>query len=133
MPTKISPVGKKKCRPFVLQVSVMNPEADFKFELMVEKKCSPELDPIWKLVFDLFKKNTKGEFIQIIHVSYTAETAEESAGISATSVNGLTPKQAEVAIKEVHPGARKIGEGTGTAADEKKVIQGMRKIAVLGN
>lgn len=111
----------------------MNPEADFKFELLVEKKCSPELDPIWKLVFDLFKKNTKGEFVQIIHVSYTAESEQESAGIAATSVNGLTPKQAEVAVKEVHPGAKKIGEGSGTPADEKKVIQGMRKIAVLGN
>ena len=133
MPTKITTVGKKKCRPFLLEVAVISPEEDFKFSLSVEKQCSPTLDPIWKLVFDLFKKNSTGAFVQIVHVSFTAETEGQAEGIEKTANNGVNKKQTDAAIKEVHPPSKKIGEGTGTPADEKKVMAGMGKIAMLAN
>jgi hypothetical protein len=41
----------------------MNPEADFKFVISVEKQCNVDNDPIWKVIFDLDKKNSKGEFV----------------------------------------------------------------------
>jgi hypothetical protein len=128
----VVPIGKKKkCKPFILEVMVMNPEADFKFELVVEKGCTKENNPIWKLVFDLYKKNTKGEFVQIVHVSYRAQNQEEAKGIEATAINGVSRKQADIAFKEVHPNAKIIGEaGEAIPEAERKVIAGMARIAI---
>ena len=127
----IVPIAKKKCKPFILEVMVMNPEADFKFELLVEKSCTTNAEPLWKLVFDLYKKNSKGEFAQIVHVWYKAQTPQEAEGIEATAANGVTKKQADVAFKEVHPNAKIIGEaGESDPVAEKKVMAGMQKIAV---
>lgn len=127
----IVPIKKKKCKPFILEVMVMNPEADFKFELSVERSCTTDNESVWKLVFDLYKKNTKGEFVQIVHVSYRAQTAEEAKGIESTAVNGASKKQADIAFKEVHPPAKQIGEsGTASPELEAKVIKGMAKIAI---
>jgi len=129
----IVPIGKKKCKPFILEVMVMNPEADFKFELLVEKGCTAQNDPIWKLVFDLYKKNSKGELVQIVHVSFRAQTPQEEAGIEATAINGVNKKQADTVLKKVHPAAKRIGESEQPdPADEKKVVEGMTKVAVLG-
>ena len=127
----IVPIGKKKCKPFILEVMVMNPEADFKFELLVEKGCTKENNPIWKLVFDLYKKNTRGDFVQIVHVSYRAQNTEEAEGIEATAINGVSKKQSDIAFKEVHPNTKIIGEaGEAIPEVEKKVIAGMAKIAI---
>ncbi len=127
----VVPIGKKKCKPFLLEVMVMNPEADFKFELLVEKSCSKANDPIWKLVFDLYKKNSRNEFVQIVHVSYRAQTPQEAKGIEATAVKGVSKKQADIAFKEVHPNAKIVGEaGAPVPAAEKKVLNGMAKIAI---
>ena len=126
----ITPIGKKKCKPFILEVMVMNPEADFKFELLVEKTCTAEADPLWKLVFDLYKKNSKGEFVQIVHVSYRAQTPVEAAGIEATATNGVTKTQADIAFKEVHPPAKTIGESGPDPEAEKKIMAGMQKISI---
>lgn len=127
----IVPIGRKKCKPFILEVMVMNPEADFKFELLVEQGCTKENSPLWKLVFDLYKKNTKGDFIQIVHVSYRAQNTDEAEGIEATAINGVSRKQSDIAFKEVHPSIKAIGEaGEASPEAEKKVIAGMRKIAI---
>ena len=78
MATKITSMGVKKCKPFQLQVMVFSPEAGYKFELLVEQACSPAAEPIWKLIFDLYKKKAQGtDFDQIIHVSFTASTPVE--------------------------------------------------------
>jgi hypothetical protein len=133
MATNISivPIGRKKCKPFILEVMVMNPEADFKFELLVEKECTKQAEPLWKLVFDLYKKNSKGEFVQIVHVSYKAQTPEEAAGIEATAINGASKKQADIAFKELHPVAKRVGEaGESDPEAEKKLLASMAKIAI---
>jgi hypothetical protein len=130
-PVSIVPIGRKKCKPFLLEVMVMNPEEDFKFELLVEKGCTPDNDPIWKLVFDLYKKNSKGDFVQIVHVSYKAQNPDEAAGIEATADNGVSKKQADIAFKEVHPAAKAIGQAGDVDPDaEKKVMAGMSKISL---
>jgi hypothetical protein len=135
MPAKITAVSeqKKKCTPFLLDVAVMNPEADFKFAISVEKQCSIDNDPIWKLVFDLDKKNSKGEFIQVVHVSFTASTPQEAKGIENTSVAGLNKKQADVAVKKVHAAAKKVAAGDKNPKTAKTINSGMTEIAVLGN
>jgi ABC-type oligopeptide transport system ATPase subunit len=94
--------GPKVCRPFTLDVMVMNPSADFKFTLSVELACSAQADQIWKLVFDLFKK-VNNDFVQVVHVSFTAQTPVEVAGIQATGKNGVNQKQADVVVNQIHP------------------------------
>ena len=65
MAAKITKIGPQVCRPFTLDVMVMNPSADFKFTLSIEVACSPQADQIWKLVFDLYKEVLK-TFSQVI-------------------------------------------------------------------
>lgn len=135
MATKITSVAAKKmkCTPFLLDVAVMNPEADFKFAISVERQCNEDNTAIWKLVFDLDKKNSKGEFVRVVHVSFTAESAEERSGIQKTSVLGLNKQQADIVVKKVHPAAKKVAEGTATETDAKIINAGMSTIAVMGN
>jgi len=135
MATKITAVHtkKKKCTPFLLDVAVMNPEADFKFAISVEKQCSIDNDAIWKLVFDLDKKNSKGDFVRVVHVSFTAETPQEASGVKNTAETGLNKAQADVAIKKVHPAAKKIAEGSTDPKLGTIINSGMSTIAVLGN
>ena len=50
----VVPIGAKVCKPFLLEVMVFSPESGYKFKVVVERSCTPEADPIWKLVFDLY-------------------------------------------------------------------------------
>ena len=96
--------GAKVCRPFVLEVMVFSPASGFKIEVMIEKSCTPEADAIWKIVFDLFKKQATGDgFDQLVHVSFTGATPVEQKGIEATAANGINDKQADVLVNEAGP------------------------------
>jgi hypothetical protein len=110
MPDNLSvvPTGKKLCKPFVLNVMVFSPEAGFKFEVAVEKSCTPAADSLWKLVFDLYKKKADGTFDQIVHVSYKADTAIEAQVIEKTAVNGVSAAQADGLINKVHPAVKEL-------------------------
>src|SRR5215510_9158348 len=102
MPAKVTTIGPKKCKPFTLDVMIQNPEADFKFILAVELSCTAQADQLWKLVFDLFKK-VNNEFVQVVHVSFQAQTPVEAAGIQATAKNGANKKQTDIVVNKVHP------------------------------
>jgi hypothetical protein len=96
--------GSKICKPFVLEVMVFAPASGFKIEVKVEKSCTPEADPIWKIVFDLFKKKAGGDgFDQLVHASFTGATPVQQKGIEATAANGITDKQADVIVNEAGP------------------------------
>jgi len=124
--------GAKVCRPFTLDVMVMNPSADFKFTLSVEVACSPQADQIWKLVFDLFKKVDK-EFVQVVHVSFTAQTPVEVAGIQATGKNGVNQQQADIVVNQIHPAVVDISNTAApTPEATKAVTDKMSKVATLG-
>lgn len=130
----IVPIGNKKCKPFVLEVMVFAPEAGFKFEVSVERGCTPTADPIWKLVFDLYKRKATGnDFDQIVHVSYRAETPKEVQVIEATT-NGVTEKQADILINKVHPAVKDLENANSLPPDEldkrkAKVKKEMTKVA----
>lgn len=124
----------KKCRPFILNVMVMIPEAGYKFEVSIEKACSSANDPIWKLVFDLFKKNAQGQFEQVLHVSFKADAPQEQKGIEAMAADGgtVTVNQAQTLSQEVFPAAKKLEDGHTPTAAERKDLQGaMRKVATV--
>jgi len=127
---KVVPVGPKKCRPFLLDVMVLSPEAGFKFDVSVEKACTSTNDTIWKLVFDLFQKQGDN-FVQIVHVSFTAGTDAEAQGIRRASLAGITPQGVAALKDEVFPVAKQVGlaGGTPTAQQNQALQSGMSKVA----
>jgi hypothetical protein len=124
-------VGQKRCRPFLLQVMVFSPEAGYKFEVVVEKACTPENDPIWKLVFDLYKKKQEG-FDQIVHVSFRAGTAEESEGLKRMALQGVSEKQADLLTGPVYDAAKSLeGVSTPTAQHKEEIRASISKVATV--
>lgn len=123
-------VGKKKCKPFILEVFVASPEAGYKFELVVEKMCTSANEALWKLVFDLYKKDASGVFQQIVHVSFKPTEPEEQKGVEQLAVEPVSVDVARVLTKEVHPAAKAIaGVANPTPAQKKKLHDAMSKVA----
>lgn len=123
--------GPKKCKPFLLEVMVSPPQGDFKFELTVEKGCTPANDAVWKLVFDLYKQ-VNGNFVQVAHVSFKAGSETEKKGIKDIAVNGITEKAAEVAAADVLPPAKELADTDQPSDDlKKKLKQGMSRVATV--
>ena len=124
-------VGKKRCRPFLLQVMVFSPEAGYKFEVVVEKGCTRENDPIWKLVFDLYKR--KGDaFDQIVHVSFRAGSADESEGIKRMALEGVSDTQADLLTGPVYDAAKSLeGVSMPTPEHQEKIRATMSNVATV--
>lgn len=119
----IVPEGKI-CKPFLLEVMVFSPESGFKFKVIVERSCTPTADPIWKLVFDLYKIVDDKE-VQIVHVSYTAGTPVESQAVASMAREGVKPEQATVLVQDVHPAARAVaGKTTPPTTEQKEALHG---------
>jgi len=124
-------VGAKRCRPFLLQVMVFSPEAGYKFEVVVEKGCTSENDPVWKLVFDLYKKKKDG-FDQIVHVSFRAGTNQESDGIKRMALQGVSDKQADLLTGPVYDSAKALeGVAAPTPQHKEKIRTAMSKVATV--
>jgi hypothetical protein len=135
-PLKVtSTVGPKTCKPFVLEVMVFAPASGFKVEVMIEKTCTPQAVAVWKIVFDLYKKQATGSaFDQLVHVSFTGGTPVEQKGIQATAANGINPKQADVLVNEVGPAVLQLKDHGTMAPDDldalkKEVVAGSSKVA----
>ena len=125
------PVGIKKCKPLFLEVMVSPPQGGFKFELTVEKGCTPDNEAIWKLVFDLYKEVNE-EFVQVAHVSFRAGSDQEKKGIKDIAVNGITEKAAEVASTDVMPAAQQLAEQQQPTPEIKRQLkQGMSRVATV--
>lgn len=122
-------VGPKRCRPFLLQVMVFSPEAGYKFEVVVEKGCTPDNDPIWKLVFDLYKQK-QDTFDQIVHVSFTAGNADESEGVKRMALEGVSDQQADLLTGPVYDAAKPLeGVSTPTPAQKETIRNAMSTVA----
>jgi hypothetical protein len=102
-------VGKKKCRPFILDVMVYSPESGYKVVISIERGCTAGNDSIWKFVFDLYKKQSKGtDFDQLVHVSYKGLNAQENAAI-AGMVDGLSDDQADK-LPDLHTATKRFSD-----------------------
>lgn len=125
----------KKCKPFVLQVMVFAPASGFKIEVMIEKSCTPEAEPIWKIVFDLHKKAGTG-FDQLVHVSFTGGTPVEQKGIAATAANGINDRQADVIVNEAGPAVLDLKDASTMPpaqleATKKQIVASSKKVATF--
>jgi len=111
---------------------VMNPDSDFKFTLSVELACSPQADRIWKLVFDLYK-NVNNAFVQVVHVSFQAQTPVEVEGVQDTAMNGVNQQQADIVVNQIHPIAKQIANSPTVEPSAQQAINDqMSKVAQLG-
>ena len=135
-PVKItSTTGTKTCKPFTIEVMVFAPASGFKIQVLIEKDCTPQADAIWKIVFDLYKKQASGtDFDQLVHVSFKGGTPVEQKGIETTAANGINPKQADVLVNEVGPAVLQLKDANTMApADldslKKEVAAGSSKVA----
>lgn len=126
----VVPIGRKKCKPFILEVFVASPEAGYKFELVVEKACTSTNDPLWKLVFDLYKKSASGVYEQIVHVSFKPVEPAEERGVELLAVEPVSVQTARILRKEVHPAAKAVENvANPTPAQKKKLRAAMSKAA----
>ena len=135
-PVKIAlTTGAKTCKPFTIEVMVFAPASGFKIQVLIEKDCTPQADPIWKIVFDLYKKQATGTaFDQLVHVSFKGGTPVEQKGIETTAANGINPKQADVLINEVGPAVLQLKDAKAMPpadldALKKEVVAGSSKVA----
>lgn len=135
-PIKVSSTtGPKTCKPFIIEVMVFAPASGYKIQVMIEKTCTPEADAVWKLVFDLYKKQATGTaFDQLVHVSFTGGTPVQQQGIEATAANGINPKQADVLINQVGPAVLQLKDSNTMTPDDldatkKEVVAGASQVA----
>ena len=127
--TKVVPIGRKVCRPFLVDVMVFSPEAGFKFHVSVERDCTPTADAIWKIVFDLYKVVAGSPDVALVHVSFTSGTPVEQQAVQTMAATGVKPKQADVLIKKVYPATKAIaGNHNPTAAQKKKIHDAMSEV-----
>jgi hypothetical protein len=129
--TSVVPIGTKVCKPFLVEVMVFSPESGYKFKVVVERSCTPEADPIWKLVFDLYTVTGSNE-VQVVHVSFTSGTPVEQKGVQLMASEGVKPAQAEILTDEVHPAAKAVvGVKKPTAAQKKRLHDAMTKVVTV--
>ena len=124
----VVPIGKKVCRPFLIEVMVFSPESGYKFKVIVERSCTPEADALWKLVFDLFKV-MEGKEVQVVHVSFTTGTPVEQKAVQLMASEGVKPDQATILIEEVHLAAKAVeGVKKPTKKQKQRLHDSMSKV-----
>ena len=122
--------GGKKCKPFLLRVMVFSPESGYKFTIEVQKACSIKNEPVWKLLFDLFKK-IDNEFVEIISVEFVAGDPNDIKKISAITDEGMKKGQVRAFRDDVFPLVKPFGDnGKKPTAEEKKLIDNTMKKAL---
>ncbi len=120
--------GVKKCTPFLLRVMVFSPESGYKFTIEVQKACNSENQPVWKLLFDLFKK-IDNEFVEIISVQFVAGDPNDIKKIAAITDEGMKTAQVRAFRDDVYPLVKPFGDSgkTPTAAEKKTIDSSMKK------
>lgn len=122
-------VGPKVCKPFIREIFSASPEPGYKFDLVVEKACTPENDPLWKLVFDFYKKDASGIYQQVVHVSFQPDDRDELRGIQALATEPVGVETMLVLRRELHPCAKEVAESANpTPAQRSKLLGGMSKV-----
>ncbi len=114
--------GAKKCKPFLLRVMVFSPESGYKFTIEIQKACNSQNEPVWKLLFDLYKK-IEAEFVEIISVEFVAGDPNDIQKIAAVTDEGMKSAQVRAFRDNVYPLVKPFGDaGKVPTADEQKTI-----------
>ena len=122
--------GSKKCKPFLLRVMVFSPESGYKFTIEIQKACNSKNEPVWKLLFDLFKK-IDNEFVEIISVQFVAGDPNDIKKIAAITDEGMKKGQVRAFRDDVYPVVKPFGDsGKQPTAAEQKIIDDKMKNAI---
>lgn len=122
--------GGKKCTPFLLRVMVYSPESGYKFTIEIQKACSDQNEPIWKLLFDLFKK-IDDEFVRLVGVEFVAGDPNDIKKIAAITDEGMKRPQVRAFRDNVFPLIKPFADnGTKPNAVEEKSIDQAIKTAI---
>ena len=122
--------GGKKCKPFLIRVMVFSPESGFKFTIEIQKACSSENEPVWKLLFDLFKR-INDKFEEVVSVEFVAGDPNDIEKIAAITDEGMKKAQVRAFRDNVFPLVKPFGDnGTKPTAAEKKQIDDTVKKAI---
>lgn len=107
---------------------VYSPESGYKFTIEVQKACNTQNEPVWKLLFDLFKK-MDGEFVEIISVEFIAGDPNDIKQIAAITDEGMKKGQVRAFRDEVYPLVKPFGDSgkPPTPAEKKKIDLIMKK------
>jgi hypothetical protein len=120
----------KRCRPFLLKVMVFSPESGYKFEVTIQLICTDNNDHVWKIIFNLYRKEDD-EFIQIVGIEFQSGTPDEDRAIEDISVNGLNLEQTRVLRKELYPQAKSFEDGHQPSDDERAKIESTMRSALF--
>ena len=108
MPTTLSTAtAGETCTEFRVKVMIFSPEAGFKFDVTVQRKCFPTK---FLLLFNLFKK-VDNDFAQIVGVEFEAEKKEEQEAIEEISQTGVNTLQSRAFKKKVFPLTKALTDG----------------------
>lgn len=114
--------GIKICKPFLLRVMVFSPEPGFKFTIEIQKACTSQNDPVWKLLFDLYKK-IGADFQEVVSVEFVAGDPNDIDKVAAITDEGMKRPQVRVFRENVYPLVKPFGDsGQKPSADQKKKI-----------
>lgn len=114
--------GIKICKPFLLRVMVFSPESGFKFTIEIQKACTSQNDPVWKLLFDLYKK-IGADFQEVVSVEFVAGDPNDIDKVAAITDEGMKRPQVRVFRENVYPLVKPFGDsGQKPSADQKKKI-----------
>jgi hypothetical protein len=127
MASTITTIGKK-CKPFLVRVMVFSPESGYKFTIEIQKACTSQNEPVWKLLFDLFKK-IDNTFEEVVSVEFVAGDPNDIEKIAAVTEEGMNRAQVRAFRDNVFPLVKPFGE-TGkkpTEAERKKIDETLKK------
>lgn len=130
MPATTITKPSKKCKPFLIRVMVFSPESGYKFIIEIQKACTAENEPVWKLLFDLYKK-IDNEFVEVVSVEFVAGDPNDIDKIAAITDEGMKRPQVRAFRDNVYPLTKPFGDsGTKPTAEEKKMIDASVKKAI---
>jgi len=129
MPTTVSAATPgETCTEFRIKVMIFSPEAGFKFDVTVQRKCFPTK---FLLIFNLFKKIDK-DFVQVVGVEFEAEKKEEQKAIEELSKSGVNTLQSRAFRQKVFPPVKALADGDEpTPAEQQKVHNEIGKAILL--
>ncbi|HEX8459602.1 MAG TPA: hypothetical protein VF656_20075 [Pyrinomonadaceae bacterium] len=117
--TTADPNLKETCTEFRLKVMIYSPEAAYKFDVTVQRKCFPAK---WLLIFSLYKKSGS-EFAHIVDVEFEAEKKEEQKALEEISRTGMNALQSRAFSRKVYPRVKAGKEPTEIHDEISKAIQ----------
>ena len=127
MASTITTVGKK-CKPFLIRVMVFSPESGYKFTIEIQKACTSDNEPVWKLLFDLYKK-FDNNFEEVVSVEFVAGDPNDIDKIAAITEEGMNRAQVRAFRDNVFPLVKPFGDSgkKPSEAERKKIDETLKK------